>query len=368
VRYGASTLRATPSLNNVPEHGFVVSDSINAIWNQVDTQVAPTTVEKVHRLHGPLDVVIAPWQPLLELKFQLYEGFAFPHYAYAESIARASRCKCRMLIPGASGLRYAARSSWLNRIAFPVARNRFVADLEGAIPAGDARIEQADPGDEIACDRSTLTLRRQASRFVSSHAGEDHLVAFCPVDPFQSLFKEKPVLDTDEAGIADVIDDLHTFIGEEVRNEGSALSSYREWRVVYQLIVCFDHGNVFVNWDFSRDAARADSRSTRANATGIISGRALSAFAQGRGTWEEAYHSGEWRYFESIAAVSPQNYRTPRPGDIEDVLRLRYRYAESLDRFIAAETERWRLDQDCPDPDGQPRAGAAPSAMSRPPP
>ncbi len=362
--WGGTTLRATPSLNSVPEQGFVVFDAANAIWNQVDSQVAPATAERIRRFHGRLDVVIAPWQPLLELKFQLNEGFAFPHAAYAEMLARAGRCNARMWIPGASGLRYLARSSWLNRIAYPVARDRFATDLRAALPAGDARFEKADPGDEIECDGPTLRLCQQASRFVSSHAGEDQLVAFCPVDPFQSLFKEKPVLEAAEAGIAGIIDDLGSFITKQTCDEGSPLQAFRRWRVVYQLIVCFERGNAFVHWNFAGDAVAVEGWSTRANATAIISGKALCALAEGACSWEEACHSGEWRYFESIAAVSPEGYRVPQPGEVEDLLRLRFPYSEFLHRFIAAEVERWKSGRREADA-GLP-ADAEPAARSRP--
>src|SRR4026209_100969 len=89
-RRGASTIVATPSRNPVPEHGFVVSDGRHTIWNQVDTQVAPETTTELSRTYGRLDVLIAPWQPLLELKFQLNESTSFPHQAYADLIRQAS--------------------------------------------------------------------------------------------------------------------------------------------------------------------------------------------------------------------------------------------------------------------------------------
>ena len=36
------------------------------------------------------------------------------------------------------------------------------------------------------------------------------------------------------------------------------------------------------------------------------------------------------------------DHRVPQPGEVEDLLRLRFPYSECLDRFIAAEVERWK--------------------------
>ena len=254
VRFGGTTIVATPSRNPVPEHGFVVSDGRHAIWNQVDTQVAPETAAEVNRTYGRLDVLIAPWQPLLELKFQLNESTSFPHQAYADLIRQASGCETKALIPGASGFRYGSRSRWLNRIAFPVARERFAEDVRRALAREDTAIHQVDPGDEIVCRGEDLAIGRQAATVVASAAGEESLIAFCPVDPFQELFKDHASLTTAQCEMSSIIDDLDRFIHRELANESSPLSAYGRWRILYQLIVCFESGNLFVNWDFARDA------------------------------------------------------------------------------------------------------------------
>lgn len=341
VRYGATTIGSTPSLNPVPEYGFVVTDTTNTIWNQIDTQVAVETAAKVNQLYGRLDILITPWQPLLELKFQFNESTAFPHQTYAELIRRARSCATKTLIPGASGFRYGIRSKWLNRTDFPVARDRFLEDMKGALPAGDTTFYKMDSGDEIICDQTGQTLCRQTCRFVSSGTSEDRLVAFCPVDPFQNLFKDNAAVSAADCGMSAVIDDLDCFVQREICDNSSKLSSYNKWKVLYQLIVCFDFGDLFVYWDFGRDAIRVNDRSTRANATSIISGRVLSAMARGACSWEEAYHSGGWRFFQSVAVVSSETYSLPNPDEIEDILRLRYPYAQALEMRISEELKRW---------------------------
>jgi len=341
VRCGDTTIVATPSRNPVPEHGFVVSDGRHTIWNQVDTQVAPETTTEINRTYGRLDVLIAPWQPLLELKFQLNESTSFPHQAYADLIRQASGCATKVLIPGASGFRYGSRSRWLNRIAFPVARDRFAEDVRRALPRKDTAIHQVNPGDEIVCHGDAPEIGRQTATVASSVAGEEGLVAFCPVDPFQDLFRDRAPLTTAECGVSSIVDDLDRFIQRELANTSSPLCAYGRWEVRYQLIVCFEAGNLFVNWDFTHGARRVDGRNLSANATSIISGRILRALARGACSWEEAYHSGGWRFFQSVAVVSPTDYVVPPAETVVDIVQLRYPYAESLDRLIATELERW---------------------------
>jgi UDP-MurNAc hydroxylase len=341
LHYGKTTIVPTPSLNPIPEFGFVISDGTSTIWNQVDTQVAPETAADVYRRFGRLDIVIAPWQPLLELKFQLNEGTAFPHQSYAELLARARNCESRALIPGASGFRYGSRSAWLNRISFPVSRDRFLDDLQHGSPEGSTTFFKVDPGDEVVCDGSELCIHPQQSCFVSSFEDQDSLIAFCPVDPFQNLFRDSQALSVDECGMSAVIDDLDEFVQRGIGDKASLLSAYGKWRVLYQLIVCFQAGNLFVYWNFGQNATRVDGRSTRPTATAIISGSVLKALARGEYSWEEAYHSGSWRFFQSVALALPENYQVPNSDEIVDILQLRYPYHECLERFISSEIQRW---------------------------
>jgi hypothetical protein len=248
-------------------------------------------------------------------------------------VARAARCETRMLVPGACGFRYGPRSSWLNRIAFPVARSRFCGDVRRAMDAAETVIVEVDPGDEISCNEAGPAMHPRACDFVSSATDGQDLVAFCPVDPFQSLFREAPRIGVSEAGLSAVIEDLDAFIRTGLENPSSQLAAYAKWEVVYQLIVCLPRGNVFVNWDFSSGARRIDARSPMATATCIM--------AAGTGSWEEAYHSGQWRFFQSVALVSGTGYAVPADGEIQDVMQLRHPYEDALQRLISSEVARW---------------------------
>lgn len=342
VRFGETTLLATPSENNVPEHGFVISDSGCAIWNQVDSQVSEHTAKRVSQSYDRLNVIICPWQPLMELKFQFNEDTSFPHRSYFELLTRARSCDAQLLVPGASGFRYSSRAEWLNRLAFPVTRDRFIQDLGDSLPNRGMCLQGMDPGDEIVCEFGSPVVLRQASHVVKSAAGEDHRISYCPVDPFANLYTDAPNGDPQAGDIADPIKDLDRFIRSTSLDPYSPLNLLRAWKVVYQLIVCFDDRNCFVNWDFGREIVRVDGLSARATATSIISGRALLALYRGECSWEEAYHSGEWRFFQTVAAVSELQYSLPKPQDIEDVLRMRYSYHTCFERLISGEVERWR--------------------------
>lgn len=341
VRFGGTTLQATPSENKVPEHGFVIADSGHGAWNQVDTQVSETTARRVSQLYGRLGVIICPWQPLKELEFQFNEDTSFPHRGYFDLLKQARLCDAEMLIPGASGFRYVQRSNWLNRLAFPVARDRFMQDLADSLPVGQLRLQGIDPGDEITCGPESPAVLRQGSPIVSSAAGEDRRIAYCPVDPFASLYKDGPDREPFACGIEEPIGDLDRFIRSRLEDRSSPLHLLCVWKVVYQLIVCFDDCNCFVHWDFGNTVARVDGYCSRATAIAIISGRVFLSLHRGQCSWEEAYHSGEMRFFQTVAAVSGFAYAVPKSSDIEDVLRMRYPYAECYENLIANEVVRW---------------------------
>ncbi|WP_218508286.1 MBL fold metallo-hydrolase [Variovorax sp. dw_308] len=345
VRFGRTSLLATPSDNKVPELGFVVSDSVNAVWNQVDTQVSARTAQRVNAIHGRLDVVISPWQPLMELKFQLNEETGFPHRDYFDLLARARSSNARMLVPGACGFRYTSGGDWMNRQAFPVARDRFMDDLAAAWPHAPVQLEGMAPGDEIVFEGEEPVIRRQGSPIASSSSDdEDQRVAYCPVDPFASLYRNIRERDARACGIEDVIEDLDRFVRANWEDKSSALQRLRGWKVLYQLIVCFDDFNCFVHWDLGRTGERVDGNDTRATMTSIVSGRVLRLLFEGRCGWEEAYHSGECRSFQTVAAVSEREYAFPRPGDVEDLLRLRYPYFDCFEKVIDQEIAQWGAD------------------------
>src|SRR5262249_15782679 len=66
VTFGRTTLTTTPSKAGVREFGLVVRDSTGTIWNQVDSQITGQMTARVTDTHGPFDLLLATWQPLLE--------------------------------------------------------------------------------------------------------------------------------------------------------------------------------------------------------------------------------------------------------------------------------------------------------------
>lgn len=169
---------------------------------------------------------------------------------------------------------------------------------------------------------------------------EKRSVEYCPVDPFGSLWADRPQGRPKDCGLGVEVDDLDRFI--QSRSNRAPLQTLRAWKVAYRLIVCLHNRNCVVHWDFGESAQRVDGDCSHATATALASERVLRLLYRGRCSWEEAYHSGEWRFFQTAAVVSPREYLVPKATDVHDLLRLRHPYRACYECFVSNEVAKWR--------------------------
>jgi UDP-MurNAc hydroxylase len=116
IRIGQSTIFTTRSENNVPEFGVVIADDTGVFWNQVDSVVSPRTVQTVLSRFPVIDLLLAAWQPMLEMNFQGNRSISFPYDRYAEILYNIRLASPHALSPGANGFRYKGAASWMNHI------------------------------------------------------------------------------------------------------------------------------------------------------------------------------------------------------------------------------------------------------------
>src|SRR5207302_2105668 len=125
VTFGRTTLTTTPSSAGVREFGLVARDSSATIWNQVDSQITGDIATRIADALGPIDLLLATWQPLLEGEVLTNGATSFPHAIYFKLLANVQRARPRAAIPSACGFKYIGDGSWLNKFVFPATREMF---------------------------------------------------------------------------------------------------------------------------------------------------------------------------------------------------------------------------------------------------
>lgn len=340
IRYGDTRIVTTPSLNNVPELGFVICRKGMSVWNQVDSHVDRACIDRVRQVFGNIEAAIVPWQPLLELDFQQHHGTAFPHRMYSELLEAAVYTGASALIPGACGFRFVDSADWLNRVTFPVTRDRFVRDVQ-LLAGGLQRVFPADPGDVLCVQEdSAPALLPRSSRFVFSGHGNDEARIFLPVDPFATCVRARFASDTPSHFEA-TLGALRRHLDGWISRQDPATSRYHEFAVIYQLLVYDNESSVAVWWDFTQASAVAGSGfNSLATATAVIHLDTLRRLLKSDCSWDEAFHSGRYRSFQTTALVARSTYRTPPRGLSFELLREVFPYDAALRAFIAREVAR----------------------------
>src|SRR4029077_6833443 len=85
--FGSVTVTPTPSKANVREVGLIVRDSTATLWNAVDTIIDGSMASDLTDQFGPFDLVLSPWQPLLEAEALTNGITSFPYSTYFKMLS-----------------------------------------------------------------------------------------------------------------------------------------------------------------------------------------------------------------------------------------------------------------------------------------
>lgn len=115
-------------MKSVPEFGMVFHDTTGTVWNQVDTFLAPATVDAITERFGQMDLLLTMYA---SQNFEFFESRStdFPYETHRVNLENVVRIRPRAVVPGSAGFRFAGDQAWLNRFLFPISRARFLADL-----------------------------------------------------------------------------------------------------------------------------------------------------------------------------------------------------------------------------------------------
>lgn len=144
----------TPSAAPEVEWGVLVEDGAHTVWNLVDT-VFPTPSdagELVRELLGPrpLDLAIAPLQPMCEVALATAGHIGLDEAVYHHLLDTAAHAGARCVVPGACGEIFLPPFDAMNSCVFPVSRERACRDLRERWP--DVQIVSPAIGERVDVD------------------------------------------------------------------------------------------------------------------------------------------------------------------------------------------------------------------------
>ncbi|WP_438033628.1 MBL fold metallo-hydrolase [Sorangium sp. So ce204] len=330
---GSTRLLTTASRAPLEEFGLVVNDPTGTCWNVVDTNLDAPTIDAVRSAVPWIDVLFAAWQPMHEVSFQWNTPIDFPSRPYAELLAHIARIAPRAVVPGSNGFRYRGASAWLNRVVFPVSRERFCADVERSFQSGTVAAHPMDPGDVIEISSGSTRVLRGHSPFVASLAPAGGELRFVPVDFDGRLVDPNP----DALPAAELRRAVEQELGVDLPRflesaDPTLWRPHRERRELQQIDVVFPEERLSWLVDFTPGRPRV-ARGTSPHATmcSLITASALRGLISRTRTWDYAIMGGFYRRFSLMPSDEPT----------ADPLRVRFPSSELREAVLALELARW---------------------------
>lgn len=347
VKLGSTRIFTTRSANPVPEFGVIFADESGVFWNQVDTDVRRETADFVLSRYPKIDFLLASWQPMLELSYQLNQSLAFPYEGYEQMLENIRLIKPKALAPGANAFRYIGSSSWLNRIVFPVTREQFCRDVSLLRPELEGNIFHIDPGDVLVFKGDEIEHHPEGSSFVRRIGGDREELDFSPVNVGLELTDEVQQ-DVNPELLEDTIcEEIETRLMAFIEDHGSLFSEHYRWNVIYQLAIIFSDGIRKWSFDFSQPTVQLKrGRDPLANFYTFMTASSFYGLLTGTCGWDYGMIGGFYRRFNKIYAVTPYGLARPDSALIQDPLELKFPYKKVLSNFLLGEVEKWRQSQE----------------------
>jgi L-ascorbate metabolism protein UlaG (beta-lactamase superfamily) len=231
----------TPSsVANIVEFGVIFKDSTGTFWNQVDTVIPLEVMPETLKQSGNIDLLFAMYA---SQNFNFFEsrGTGFPHKMHEMNLNTVMAIKPNMAVPGSAGFRFAgAGMEWCNAFLFPMARERFVADLARLAPNIPTRI--ANPGDVFVVDGGKIEHRPAASSMAKMIEDDTDKLRFDPTAPIPKLEDPNPGGFSSErlaAGVEDCLEGFSRFVRDAYSAGDPVLDVYRRLRATYAVGVVF---------------------------------------------------------------------------------------------------------------------------------
>ena len=344
VKFGSTSLLTTRSENRVPEYGVIFADESGSFWNQVDTIVNLNTIRFLKSQYEKIDLLLAMWQPMLEMNYQMNMSLSFPYSIYSKVLETISTIQPKAVAPGSNGFRCIGGSSWLNKILFPVTRERFCHDVKIACPEIGNNVFPLDPGDVLTFSNGEFTHLKGKCKFVNKIADHREDLDFSPVRVGNEMIDGNPdnynLEDMKEAICEEVSVNLPQFI---TKNRDFLFIEHCRWKAIYQLEIVFSDGSKIWNFDFSEtDIQAQEGRNPLANLFTYMTASSFYGILKRLKGWDYAHLGGYYRRFQKLYVPTAQGIMKPDEEDrISDPLAFRFPYREILKSVLQNEIAQW---------------------------
>ena len=345
TRFGGATLTPTPSKANVREFGLVVRDSAATLWNQVDTIIDGGMACGLAERFGPFDLLLAPWQPLLESELLTNGTTSFPFDRYFKMLSNVQLANPRAAVPGACGFKYVGPGEWLNKFVFPATREMFLRDVSALAPHVQAMLP--NPGDVVDVSSTGASLNKAASPFVRMVEDDLAETAFDPTGFVPELsdanphgYSEKEMLTVIEVFLTD---SLMPILKASLQRRRIAYE-YRRIGVVYQLDVVFPLHTSSWSIDFGRDLALENRPSAAPHISSRITASVLTDLISGRCSGNYVFGGGFYRSSQRLYVVEPHGiYRWTAASEhsVVDPLWMALDLEDLFEKYIERQLDDW---------------------------
>jgi hypothetical protein len=300
----------------VIELGMIFRDRSGCFWNQVDGPLAAETIDAVAQRCGRIDLLFARYACQ---NFDFFESRStiFPFHEHQENLESALRIGPRLLVPSAAGFRFCGPHAWLNAFLFPIARERFVADVQRLDPAQAAAV--ANPGDVFELAPDGVAQRRGASDLAVTEEDDSALIHFDPTAPIPELRDPNP----DGYALETLARETERFVrdglGGFVDGDDEQVQRYRALGARYAVALVLPDASVrWVRFDLAERPARVDDSDDAEVVHRIAASALLSWIERRRSFFYVRAYSRRFATAYALARAGQRVRVTPR--ELPDLL------------------------------------------------
>ena len=339
---GETSIITTPSRSIEREFGVVIQDPTATVWNQVDTVIPGAAASRIASVLGPIDFLLATWQPLLESEVLLNGRTSFPYEEYFRLLANVKIINPAALAPASCGFKYLGEAAWLNKFVFPVSRAAFCRDVVKAVRG--ANVMPVNPGDVVEIDAGSVRHGRGECEFVTLLEDDTAETAFNPVggvpelvDPNHSQYTEKEMIETIETFLRDQL----ASVLKQSLPQRTIIHEYTEIGCEYQLDIVCPATVLSYSIRFAESGIKLNrGQFSSANLHTQIAGSVLTDVLLDRRSLSYLCSGGFYRSFNHFYKIDPQVCHRWKPltvGSIIDPLLLALDTQDAMMRYIERE-------------------------------
>jgi len=338
---GSLTIVPPPAAEGgVVEHGFVVADGDQTIWNLVDTVPSPAGVAAVKARFPEIDLAFVPWMPLQDAEFQNGVPISFPYRMYDALVSNILQTGARAISAGSCGYQAIGTHAWSNHLIFPQTRDRFAMDIVAANPAWRGQIYTPDPGDALELSGGAVRTVEGTLDYCESDPYDWRRVQWRPFELGFAVTEGNEGCTT-----AALSDSVGAFFDEAMRSfareHHAELALNRRWEVIHQYEVVCSDGSVFWTLDYrGPELEIREERTPLALKHSVIEASALLGLVAGAVSWEFVLLGGAYRHHDHTYRMDPAGVHTANGVPIVDPIQAMLSSTEVLARKVATDVAR----------------------------